>query len=53
MKEQDYLDATDLAKVRIARQIIADTFPHDGDERRKEIYSLLLAWEEELVEKVS
>ena len=51
MKESDYINATDLAKLRIAYRVISDVFPSD-DERRRYISGQLFNWIEEVEARV-
>jgi len=51
MKEIDYINATDLAKLRAARSILSDVFPA-ASVRRMEIFRLLDEWTDETYKKI-
>jgi len=51
MKESEYINATDLAKLRAAHSILGDVFPAPS-ERRVKIFGLLNDWIDETYKKV-
>lgn len=55
MKERDYINATNLAKVRSAKAVLRDTLPDEGlhDAFFKSAMSALTAWETSLAEVVA
>ncbi len=57
MKEQDYIDATNISKVRIAKVVVSDIFAHKDqplqEEEQIHIMRCLCAWEARLEHKIS
>lgn len=56
MEEQDYINSTDLAKIRIAKQIIADIIPQNSDvigiREYQGVLEVLSSWETQYYKKI-